>query len=272
MHNHQITAWKPIEALLRNRQLILSLTKREIAARYRGTMGGMLWAVINPLLMLSVYTFVFSVIFKARWGQEATSNTEYALVVFVGLLVFQVFSECINRAPTLIIGNASYVKKVIFPLEILPYCAMGAALFQCAISLGIWMLAYCLFMGAPHLTALLLPLVILPFLMLTIGVSWFLASLGVYVRDTSQIVGIVTTVLFFMSPIFYPITAVPEKFLTLYHLNPVTYAVEQARDVLFFGRYPDPLSLGLFYLASALVAWLGFAWFQKTRKGFADVL
>lgn len=269
---HMITIATLAGDFWKNRGLILSLTLREIAARYRGTVAGIFWALFHPLLMLAIYTFVFSVIFKARWGQEGESDAQYALVLFIGLIVFQIFAECISRAPTLITGNVNYVKKVVFPLETLPWSAMGAALFQAGISLMVWFVAHLVLVGLPPVTGLLFPVVILPFLFFVMGVSWWLASLGVYVRDIAQVSGIVVTMLFFMSPIFYPISVVPEKFIFLYKMNPITYAVEQARDVLFFGRAPDPAIWCLYAILALAVAWLGFAWFQKTRKGFADVL
>lgn len=261
-----------VKGLKRNHALLISLTRREIDSRYRGTMAGTLWALFQPLLMLSIYTFVFSVIFKARWGQNETSDAEYSLILFIGLFVFQVFSECVNRAPTLVVGNVNYVKKIIFPLETLPLIAMGGALFQLFISLGVWVVARFILMGPPPLTGLMFPFILMPLLFFTLGLSWLLASLGVFVRDVAQLTAIVTTVLFFMSPIFYPVTAVPERFQFFYKLNPITYVVEQSREVLFFGQYPDVLQWSIYMASSLLVAWLGYSWFQATRRGFADVL
>lgn len=259
-------------SLSNNRDLIFSLTQREIQARFRGTALGLFWLVLHPVLMLAIYTFVFSVIFKARWGQEGGSDTEYALILFVGLIVFNIFAECINRAPTLIVDNVNYVKKVVFPLEILPGIVLGAALFQALVGFGVWVAAHLILFGIPPMTGMLLPFVLLPYLLFIMGLSWFLASFGVFLRDLSQVTGILTTVLLFMSPIFYPISAVPERYHFIYQLNPVTYAVEQARDVLFFGRLPDLIGWALFALVSFLMAGLGYLWFQKTRESFADVL
>jgi lipopolysaccharide transport system permease protein len=255
-----------------NRSLIAQMVRREVIGRYRGSTMGIAWSFFHPVLMLTVYTFVFSVIFKTRWSAESTSKTEFALLLFAGLIVFNLFAECANRAPTLILSNINYVKKVVFPLEILPWVALGSALFHALISLGVWTLAYTIFFGIPHATTLLMAVVILPLLLFIAGLTWALAALGVYLRDVSQFIGIVTTVLMFLSPIFYPASAIPEKYRVLLNLNPLTSAVEQTRDVLFWGKVPDPLVF-LAYLAGAtLVAWLGFIWFQKTRKGFADVL
>lgn len=259
-------------SLWRNRRLIKASANREVLGRYRGSFMGILWSFFNPLFMLAVYTFVFSVVFKARWNTASDSKTEFALVLFAGLIVFSLFAECINRAPSLIVSNVNYVKKVVFPLEILPWVTLGSALFHGSISLMVWLVAYVIFFGIPHATVLYLPLIMAPFVLFIMGVSWLLASLGVYLRDVSQFIGILTTVLMFMSPIFYPATALPETYRHLLYLNPITPVVEQTRDVLFWGKAPDFPMLGIYMVVSAFIAWLGFAWFQKTRKGFADVL
>lgn len=266
----------PIEmasSFWRNRSLIKTLVKREVIGRYRGSLLGLLWSFFNPLFMLAVYTFVFGVIFKSRWNIESDSRTEFALVLFAGLIVFNVFAECVSRSPNLILSNANYVKKVVFPLEILPWVAFGSAAFHALISWSVWLLGYLIFFGAPQITILLLPLVVAPLILFTVGVSWWLASLGVYVRDVSQFVGIFVTVLMFLSPIFYPASAIPDglfrNFLTI---NPLTTVVEQVREVAFWGRQPDWMLLAANLISGAIVSSLGFAWFQKTRKGFADVL
>ena len=272
MQNFSISPKEMAASLWRNRSLIKALAQREVVGRYRGSVMGILWSFFNPVFMLLVYTFVFSVIFKARWSGGSDSKTEFALILFAGLIVFNLFAECFNRAPGLILANVNYVKKVVFPLEILPWVALGSALFHALISLGVWLIAYLILFGVPHLTVLLLPLVILPFLLLIMGLTWALASLGVYLRDVSQFIGILTTVLMFLSPIFYPASALPEAYRHLLLLNPLTPVIEQARDVLFWGKVPNMTILSIYLLMTAFIAWLGFAWFQKTRKGFADVL
>lgn len=272
MQNFSATPTELIASLWRHRNLIKSFVQRDVLGRYRGSFMGIIWSFLNPLFMLVVYTFFFSVIFKARWGSGSDSKTEFALILFSGLMVFSLFSECVNRAPGLILGNPNYVKKVVFPLEVLPWVNMGSALFHGAISLSVWMLAYIIFFGVPHLTVLYLPLVLLPLIFFVMGVSWALASLGVYLRDAAQFVGIVTSTLMFLSPIFYPVTALPERYRGLLYLNPLTPVIEQTRDVLFWGNIPDFKILGIYLIITLIIAWLGFAWFQKTRKGFADVL
>lgn len=272
MRSFSISPLEMFGSLWRNRELIKASTRREVLGRYRGSALGLLWSFFNPLFMLAVYTFVFSVVFKARWNVQSDSRTEFALVLFAGLIVFNLFSESISRAPTLVLSYPNYVKKVVFPLEILPVITLLSALFHGLVNLGVWLLAYLLFFGLPHVTVLCLPLVVLPFLLFVLGVSWGLASLGVYLRDVSQFIGTVITVLMFMTPIFYPVTALPEGFRQWLYLNPVTPIIEQVRDVLYWGQRPDFSLLGIYTLVSVVVAWLGFAWFQKTRKGFADVL
>lgn len=233
---------------------------------------GVMWSFLHPLLMLAVYTFVFSVVFKSRWPGGSGNRVEFALMLFTGLVVFSVFSECINRAPNLVLGNVNYVKKVVFPLEVLPIVSMLSALFHAAVSLSVWYVFHLLYFGLPPVTGLLLPLVLLPLILFTLGVSWFLASLGVYVRDVAQVVGIVTTVLLFLSPVFYSVGVLPTHLQTLMHLNPLTDVIEQARAVLVAGAGLDVQRWLVSVAIGLLVAWAGLAWFRATRRGFADVL
>ncbi|MBP6367477.1 MAG: ABC transporter permease [Nitrosomonas sp.] len=267
-----ISPFALLSTLKSHRNLIYNLIKREVIGRYRGSVMGLFWSFFNPVLMLVVYTFVFSVVFKARWAGGTDSRSEFALVLFAGLMVYNLFSECINRAPGLVLGNINYVKKVVFPLEILPVVAIGSATFHLLISLVVWLIFYLLFFGTPQVTLLLFPIVLMPFFLLILGFSWFLASLGVYLRDVSQIVGVLTTALMFLSPIFYPMTALPEEYHMFLQFNPLTFIIEQVRDVMIWGKGMNWVAWVAYWIFSALVAWLGFAWFQKTRKGFANVL
>lgn len=262
------------QILWRNRQLIIQMIKREVAGRYKGSVLGLAWSFFNPIFMLVVYTFVFSEIFKSRWGGVGgdDSKTQFALVLFAGMIVLSLFSEVLNRAPSLILGNVNYVKKVVFPLEILPVIAIGAALFHSLISLCVLLAAFVFFNGYMQWTAIFTPLVLLPLVILATGFAWMLASLGVFLRDVGQTIGIITTVLMFLSPVFYPVSAVPERFQSFILANPLTFIIEQAREVLIWGHLPNWLGMGAYTLAAILIAWLGYVWFQKTRKGFADVL
>lgn len=261
-----------VVSIYRNRRLIVDLIKREVVGRYKGSTLGLLWSFFNPVLMLAVYTFLFSVVFKARWLGGSDSKVEFALILFSGLLMFNLFSEVLNRAPGLILNNANYVKKVIFPLEILPVVTLGAAAFHMLVSLAVWLIFFLVFFSVPSWTALQVILIFVPLVLMTLGLAWLLASLGVYLRDVGQVIGLVTTVLMFLSPVFYPVAALPEKFRAIMYLNPLTYIIEDTRNVMIWGKSLDWFHWGSLTALSALIAWLGFAWFQKTRKGFADVL
>ena len=262
-----------IKSLWRNRHLIVQMTRREVVGRYKGSVLGLVWSFLTPILMLAVYTFVFSVVFKARWGADGDeSKTQFALVLFVGMIVHGLFAEVLNRAPGLILSNVNYVKKVVFPLDALPVIAMGASLFHASVSLTVLLIAFALFNGYLHWTVIFIPFVLLPLVILTLGIAWVLASLGVFLRDVGQTVGIITTVMLFLAPIFYPITALPEEIRPWIMANPLTFIIEEARKVLILGRMPHWAGLGVYTFAATAVAWAGFAWFQKTRKGFADVL
>lgn len=272
MHNYPSNPGEIVESFFRNRGLIINLVHREVVGRYKNSMLGLFWSLVTPALMLAVYTFVFSIVFRARWNPENETKIEFSMILFAGLIVFNVFSECINRAPTLILSNINYVKKVVFPLEILPWVVMGSALFHFAISLGVWLVAYLLLIGMPNWSVLLIPFVMAPLIFFVMGLSWAAASLGVYLRDVSQISGIVVQALMFLTPIFYPVSAVPEGIQILMFINPLTSAVEMLRDVIYWGRLPNFLIWSAGTAASLIIAILGFSWFQKTRKGFADVL
>jgi lipopolysaccharide transport system permease protein len=262
-----------VASFWRNRQLIWQMTKRDVVGRYRGSVMGLAWSFFNPILMLSVYTFVFSVVFKARWGGGIEeSKTEFAIILFAGMIVHGLFAECVNRAPGLILSNINYVKKVVFPLEILPWVAIGSAFFHALINIAVLLVFFLLMNFHLKWTVVFLPLVLLPLISFTLGIAWFLAALGVYVRDVGQAIGIVTSIMMFLSPVFYPISALPAEYQKFLLVNPLTFIIEQTRDVLVWGVHPDFGGLALYLAVSILMAWAGFFWFQKTRKGFADVI
>lgn len=256
----------------RHRALIVTLAGRDVASRYKGSVLGSLWAFVLPLLMLATYTFVFSVVFGARWQGQGGSRAEFALILFAGLIVFNLFSECITRAPGLILQNQTYVKKVVFPLEILPWVSLLAVLFQTALSYLVWQLFALVVLGWPSWTVLLFPLQLLPVCLLTLGLSWFAAALGVYMRDLTQFVGVLLGMLMFLSPLFYPSAALPPAYQTLLQISPLAWAIEGARDVLIWARIPAASSFALQLSVGLLVAWGGFAFFQRTRSGFADAI
>jgi len=270
---HPATPIAMFSSLWRNRQLIWQMARRDISSRYRGSLIGLAWSFINPVLMLLVYTFVFSVVFKARWnvgGNE--SKTDFAIVLFAGMIVFNLFAEIVNRAPSLITSNGNYVKKVVFPLEILPWVALGSALFHGMVSLSVLLLAQFILKLSLPWTSIFLPLVLLPLIFASMGLAWFLAAFAVFVRDVGQITGIFITILMFMSAVFYPLSALPEKYQVWLKLNPLVLIITESRKSLVFGELPDWASLGLALFASLAIAFAGFWWFQKVRKGFADVI
>lgn len=273
MKHHSIHPFEPFRSSWRHRSLIWQMTKREVIGRYRGSILGLAWSFFNPILMLLVYTFVFSGVFKARWSMGmGDSKISFAIVLFVGLIVHGLFAECINRAPDLILSNINYVKKVIFPLEILPWVAFGSALFHSTISIVVLQLAQILFNQELPWTIVLFPLVLLPLVFTTMGFAWFLAALGVYLRDIGQITGMLTTALLFLSAVFYPVSALPSQYQVWLKLNPLVFIIEEGRNTLIFGKVPDLGQGAIMLAAGMLIFWIGFAWFQKTRKGFADVL
>jgi len=269
---HRTSVYEMIRSLLRHRSLILDMTKREVIGRYRGSILGIAWSFFNPLIMLCVYTVVFSTIFKAKWGVGSDSKTEFALVLFIGMIVHGVLAESMNNSPALMLRNISYVKKVVFPLEILPWVVMGSTMFHAFISLVVWSLFYVVVNQSAQWTVVFLPFVFLPLILFSLGVSWMLASLGVFIRDIGQMTGVITTVLLFLSPIFYPASALPEPYQSIIYLNPLTFVIEQARDVLMWGSLPNWHGLMVATIISLATAWVGFFWFQKTRHGFSDVL
>lgn len=249
------------------------MIKREIMGKYRGSFMGISWSFFVPLIMLGVYTFVFSVVFDARWGVTRDESTaDFAIMLFAGIIIHSFLSECINRSPGLILSNPNYVKKVVFPLDILPWVAMGTALFQVCVSLTILLAAQLIMHHHLPWTIVFFPIVFFPLMVLTAGVCWLLSSVGVFVRDIGQFTGILTTILLFMSPIFYPSEALPSNLRPLLMLNPLSFIIEEARGVLILGDMPNIIGLMIYMAVALAVAWIGFAWFQKTRKGFADVV
>lgn len=261
-----------IHSLWINRHLIGQLTKREVVGRYRGSALGLLWSFFNPVFMLSIYTVVFGSIFRMRWNQGSGDNSEFVAILFTGLIIHGLFSETVSRATRLIVNSANLVKKVIFPLEILPVTIIGAALFHTLISTTILLLYNYILTNHLPVTILLFPIILLPLLLILLGISLFVSSFGVYFRDLSQTVGLITSALLFLSPIFYPITAIPETYRHFLFLNPLTFIIVEARSVLLWGQTPNWAGLFIYFSVSLLVLFLGWHWFQRTRKGFADVL
>jgi len=267
----RVHPFRVVTAAWQHRSLVLQLTKREVVKRYRGSVLGLLWAMAYPVLILAIYTFVFKVIFKVRW-EQTDSNIDYALILFAGLIVYNFFSECLGSAPALLQNHQSYVKKVIFPLEILPWVLIGNALFHAAVSVGVLMAGLLVMNQTLPLTIVLLPLVFLPLILLTLGGVWFFSSLAVYLRDIGQVVSVSLVLLMFVSPILYPMSAVPDAIAPYMFLNPLAPILVAAQQVCVFGVFPSATQWLWVFLVAWALAWLGLVWFQKTRPGFADVL
>ena len=259
-------------SLINHQSLIRQLAKREVSSRYRGSVMGFFWTLLNPLLMLTVYTFIFGYVFKARWGEMNLGDGGFALTLFCGLIVHGMFAECVNRAPTLITGNANYVKKVIFPIEILPWVTVYAAFFHAVMSLLILLVFNFIISGSIPITAFWLPVVFIPYIIFLVGCLWLFSALGVYLSDIQQLMGVMTTALLFLSPVFYPISALPEVLQGWIYLNPLTLIMQQSREIFLWGNPPDFKLLAIYSLVALTVAVIGFVWFQKSRRGFADVL
>ena len=255
--------------------MILRLAGRRIASRYRGSVLGIAWAVLEPLAMLGIYTFIFGLVFRAKWGALPVgdgSRGEFALFLFSGLAIYSVFSEAVNDSPQAILGADQYVKQLIFPSEVLAWVAVVAGLFKFVISMSLLVFFYRMTLGHLPVTALLLPLIVLPVILLTLGVTWLVSSLGVYLRDLGQLVGLCTTALLFVSPIFYPASTIPARFQDLYFLNPFAGVLEMSKQILFAGVVPDPIAIVGSIAIGWGVAWLGHGWFLRAKAGFADVL
>ena len=263
----------PILNLYKHRNLIKQFAWRDFISRYKGSFLGVLWSFVTPLLLLVVYAFVFSVVFKAKWTPNSdTSQIDFALILFCGMTVFNIFGDTINRAPGLILGYPNYVKKVVFPLEILPVAALVTSLLNALVSLAILVPANLVVNFTISKTIFLFPLILVPLMAFTLGLAWFLASLGVFIRDIGQPVGVIVTMLFFLCGVFFPISALPEKYQFLMKFNPLTMVLEESRRTLMWGELPDWTWLIVATIVSVVVMQLGYMWFMRTKRAFADVI
>jgi homopolymeric O-antigen transport system permease protein len=259
---------KPLE----HHTLIGRVARRTISSRYRGSFLGFLWAVITPIVMLAVYTFVFSKVFQFRWGGLDAGFGEFAMRLFAGLIVFNFFAENATRAPELILENVSFVKKVIFPVEILPITACITALFNMLTSLAVLLCGLGLIGKFPSGALVYLPVIWLPFMLMILGITWFLSAVGVYFRDLKHIITTLVTITMFLSPIFYPVTALPEGLQKIIFLNPLTFFIQQSRAVLIENRPPETWELAIAWGLAWIIAFAGYACFRKMKPGFGDVI
>lgn len=253
--------------------LLWQFARREVLGRYRGSILGLAWSFLTPLMMLGVYSFVFVGVFRASWpGAAKGGGLEFALQVFAGLIVFNLFAEVAGKSPNLIVDQPNLVKKVIFPVELLVWVAVLSGLFHLLISVGSLLVVLLLTRGGLPLSAVALPLVLLPFLFFLLGLGWFLSALGVYVRDVGQVMTMVVSLTMFMSPVFYSLTTLDVRWQFWMRLNPLTLIIEQVRAVALHGEWPAWGLLGLYALFASLFAIAGATFFQMTRQGFSDVL
>ena len=260
--------------LWRNRQPWWKLSEREILGQYRGSILGITWSVITPLLMLGVYTFVFSEVFQARWGNgfEQTNSFEFAVNLFAGLIVFNLFAECVTRAPALVLANPSYVKKVVFPLEILAYITLSSAVFHALTSLSVLVIFQIICFHSLPVTFLWLPLVWMPLLLGCLALTWVLAALGVFLRDLGQAIGTAVTMAMFLSPIFYPTSALPLRWQPILNLNPLAQVITETRRVVISGSPPRIAFIVVGTVIAVCMCELAYRFFLKSKKAFADVV
>lgn len=262
----------PFDAWRRHRTLLAQMTSRDVLGRYRGASFGLLWSLISPFMMLVIYTLAFGYVLRSRWPGTSGNIADFSMLLFVGLIVHGFFAECLTRAPLLITGNPNLVKKIVFPLDILPWMMVLSAFFHACTNSLVYVVINLLVRQELHATAVLLPLVLLPLGVAMLGLGWILSSLTVYLRDITQITGVVATAMLFVSSAIVPVDSLPAQYQLLFRLNPLTFIIDQAREVAFWGRLPDFTGLAFYLLAALLFAYVGFAGFQKTRRGFADVL
>ncbi|RVU30318.1 ABC transporter permease [Neptunomonas marina] len=263
---------KPFSSAWGFRRLIYSMAEREVLGRYKGSWLGLFWSLVTPILLLVVYMFVFGFIFKARWPQSNGVDEGFASLLFCGIIVYLMFSEILGRSPRLIVDNVNYVKRVVFPVDVLGWVAIGNSLFHFFISTVV-LLAFVLFSGkGVGLSILMFPVLTLMFVLFLAGISWLVSALGVYIRDVTYVVGFLTTALTFLSPVFYPKSIVPEKFALVMDINPLTFYIENYRKVLVLNEFPDPTSFAIAAVVALGTFFLGYGFFQRVRRGFADVL
>lgn len=260
--------------MLRYRDLIRQFAGREVESRHKGTFLGAAWTLINPLMQLLIYTFLFSVVFEMRWGQidAVGAHAEFALTFFCGNVVFMLFQECATRAPSLILDRPNLVRKVVFPLEILPVSSLLAQLVFTGVGVAVLLGAALIATGSLPVTALLFPLVLVPACLFSFAAGWLLAALGVFIRDIKQVVAVLVQMLFFATPIFYPVANVPEQYRPILMANPFTPIVEMSRQTLLWGEVPSFATLGLLTLGGWAAMQASYAWFMRAKRGFADVV
>lgn len=262
----------PFDAWLRHRSLTWEMTRRDVLGRYREANFGLLWSLISPFLMLLIYTLAFGYLLKARWPGTSGNTADFAMLLFMGLIVHGFFAECLTRSPNLVVGNSNLVKRIVFPLQVLPWSMVLSALFHALANSLVFVVLNLALRGELVPTLPLLPLVLMPLAIGALGVGWLLSALAVFLRDITQVTGVLATAMLFLSSAIVPVEALPEAYRWVFRLNPLTFIIDQAREVAFWGRMPDWSGLALYAAGALLFAYFGYAVFQKLRRGFADVL
>ncbi len=272
MDTTQSGPFAPIRAAWRQRQLLQRLVHREIEQNFRGSALGKMWAIIGPLFMLSLYTVAFGLVIRPHWQQTVASPSEVALIYFSGIIVFSFFVDCLMRAPMLMFEHITYIKKLVFPLEILAWVVLGGALFRVTIGLAILMAFFLVTRGLPPPAVIAVPLLLALLSLFAVGMIWLLSAVAVYLRDVRHMIIVLMPALMFLTPIFYPLSSVPAAARPFFYANPLTFIIEGVRHALFAGLWPDWLAFIVYALAAYLFNWLAYTAFTKLRAGFADVL
>lgn len=262
----------PFQAVIKNWSLVRALVLRDLEASLRGTSLGWAWMVLLPLIMLAVYTFIFGVIFGSQWRDRDPVPFQFPMLYFSGLILFGFFTTCISRAPGLMRENATYLRQIIFPVHVLIPVIMGAELIKLMVGLALLLLAYVPLLGIPPVSAISYPITVMGLFLFTAGISWTIAAVAVYVRDLVQAMAPVSMVLLFLSPMFYPLSQVPEPLRPIFLLNPLAFPLESTRNALFFGEWPSLIGAVIYLSIGLLVAAAGLALFQRIKPGFVDVL
>jgi len=267
----------PINSMRKNRELLVQLVKRNLAGRYKGTTLGIAWNFLQPLILLLVYTYAFGLLFHSQWIQTSAGNLadmkfSYAVVVFCGMTVFNMFSDVVAMAPNLFVSNPNYIKKIIFPLEILPIAQVITSIISNLIWFFILFIGAVLFSNSLSWTMLLLPVVLFPYVLMLTGISFVLASLGVFFRDLAQVCMLITQIMYLMTPIFYSAEMVPDNLKFVLVINPLAWFVNETRNIFIFKQLPDFGGIATWLAISLLIFYLGFCCLRKTERGFADVL
>jgi lipopolysaccharide transport system permease protein len=258
-------------SLTRHWRLVAEMTQREILGQLKGSFGGLAWPLLQPLLLLAVFAFVFGEIMKVKWVR-AEGTQDFVLLLYCGLIVFNLFGECLQRAPSLLVSRPNLVKKIVFPLEALAWVQVLQALFTFALSLLVLLIFTAALRGGLPWTVVFIPVVILPVVLAGLAVSWLVGAAAVFVRDVAQLVGPLVTALLFLSPVFFDLDAVPPGSRTLFALNPLTPSIEQMRGVLLDGKAPDVVQLGVGITVAYLFAFISLWFFRRAKEDYADAL